>query len=236
MFGFNRHLFENDRILLNNITNAYQLAVDHDDYRLQKWTSSLSLIQFINEQPIMPESLISFYKSIPEFNQLDIRDRVSLIKFNLIEIVPLHGILMDKFQEHPLIGFHVSQWVNEDFHNRMSRTRVYFNRFIEHPLVLKVALIVLIFSMNLSASYSIDSRDNYTNSIHIREIQDFYVTILWRYLNCLFGEREAIRLFGIIVAQILHYQTLTNIMEGYVRQQPDCNTFHQLESSLFRLT
>jgi hypothetical protein len=59
----------------------------------------------------MHESLISFYKSIPQFNQLDIKDRVLLIKLNLVKIIHLHCLLIQKFQEHPLIGYYMSQWV-----------------------------------------------------------------------------------------------------------------------------
>jgi hypothetical protein len=184
----------------------------------------------------MHESLISFYKSIPQFNQLDIKDRVLLIKLNFVKIINLHSILIQKFQVNPLIGFCMTKWINADYYQRMSRTRRYCDRFIEHPLVLKLALIVFIFSINLSTSYEIDPFDDYTNKIDIRRIQDFYTTVLWRYLNILYEEREAIRSMEIIIRQILHYQTLMDILEEHLRQQPDYNRCNPLESCLFRLT
>ncbi|CAF4383996.1 unnamed protein product, partial [Rotaria sordida] len=52
----------------------------------------------------MHESLIYFYKSIPEFKQLDVHDQVLLIKSNLIKIIHLHYILQEKFQENPYIS------------------------------------------------------------------------------------------------------------------------------------
>jgi hypothetical protein len=182
------------------------------------------------------ESLISFYKSVPQFNKLDIKDRVLLIKLNFNKIIHLHCIVINKFQEHPLIGYYMSQWVNADFHQRILRTYRCFDRFIQHPLVLKLALIVFIFSTNLSTPYDIDPLDDYTNKIDIRRIQDFYITVLWRYLNILYEEREAIRSMEIIMTQILHYQILMGILEEHLRQQPDSGTCSPLESCLFRLT
>ncbi|CAF4851434.1 unnamed protein product, partial [Rotaria sp. Silwood1] len=237
LFGFNRNLSNKDQILLNNITNAYQLGVNYvDDFYLNKNILSLSLIEFFNEESIMHQSLIYFYKSIPEFKQLHIDDQVLLIKCNLIKIIHLHYILIEKFQENPFIGIYMSKWINEDFHCQMSRTRRYFDRFIEHPLILKLALVVLLFSINLSTPLGNNQFDDYINKVDIYKIQEFYTIILWRYLNYLFGEREAIHSIEIIITQILRFQKLMNIMEEIVRTRTDYNTFNQLMQSLFRLT
>jgi hypothetical protein len=207
-----------------------------NSFHSKQWTPPPSLIQFVDEESIIHESLIKFYKSIPEFNQLDIQDRVLLIKFNLLRIVHLHCILVEQFDEHPLIGFYMSKWISPDFHQRMSGTYRHFERFREHPLILKLALIILIFSMNLSPRCDMDLFDDYTNKINIRIIQDLYTTILWRYLNILYGEKEAIRSMEIIVTQILHYQILMEIMEEYIKREISHSPCNPLESSLLRLT
>ena len=92
--------------MLNNITNAYQLAADKaDGFRITRYRESTSLIQFINKESEMHQSLIHFFKCIPAFKQLDIEDQVSLIKSNLINIVHLHDILVQNFEENPMIRF-----------------------------------------------------------------------------------------------------------------------------------
>lgn len=184
----------------------------------------------------MHKSLVSFYQHIPDFTQLYIDDRVLLIKCNLINIVPLHYILVQNFYESPMYGVHMSKWVNKDFHNQMSRTRRYFYRFIEHPLILKLILIVFIFSLNISLPCNVNELNDYTDKIRINKIQEFYTSILWRYLNIIYNEYEAIRSMEIIVTQILHYQRLMNIMANVLRRETTNNTVHQLISSLFRLT
>ncbi|CAF3049811.1 unnamed protein product [Rotaria sp. Silwood2] len=237
IFGFNHNLSNEDQILLNNITNAYQIGANHIDICcLNKYTSSPSLIEFFNEESIIHQSLIYFYKYIPEFKQLHMDDQVLLIKCNLITIIHLHYILIEKFQERPFIGLYMSKWINEDFHYEMSRTRRYFNRFIEHPLIIKLALIVLLFSINLSPPRGTNQFNVYINKIDIYRIHEFYTIVLWRYLIYLFGEREAIKSIEIIITQILRFQNLINIMEETVRKTTDYNTFNQLMFSLFQLT
>jgi hypothetical protein len=224
---------------LSNITNAYQSAADQaKDLHEKQYTSSMTLIDFINEESKNHESLINFYKSIPQFNQLELKDRILLIKLNFVKIIHLHCILMQKFHENPTIGACMSDWISADFHNQMSQTRGYFDRFIEHPLIIKLALIVFIFSMNLSTPCGTESDDDYyyTDKINICEVQDFYAAVLWRYLNSVYDEKGAIRSLEIIMAQILRYQTLMVIMEEYVKQEISHNPIVQLESSLFRLT
>ena len=195
-----------------------------------------SLIQFLNGETDKHQLLIRFYNSIPEFNQLDLTDRVALIKFNLVKIVHLHCILIYKFQENPFIGSYMSQWIDADFHQRMSRAHKYFDRFMEHPLILKLILIIFIFNMNLLEPFDANPFKDYSNKANIRGIQEFYATLLWRYLNHLYGEREAIRSMEIITTQILHYQALMNIMEDVLRRQVDVHMFNELESSLFHLS
>jgi predicted transcriptional regulator len=229
-FGFNRNLSDEDHILLNNITNTHQSVVDQI---VKKNTPPPTLFEFLNQESPVHESLIKFYKYIPQFKELNIDDQVYLIKYNLIKIVHLHGILIEKFQENPLMGVYMSKWIGEEFHHQMSRTRRYFDRFVEHPLVLQLALIVLIFSINLSTICDTAQSEFCVNDKEICKIQNFYTTLLWRYLNTIYEEKDAIRSMAIITTQILRYQTLMNEMEEIIRRET--HPVNQLESSLFRL-
>ncbi|CAF3388682.1 unnamed protein product [Rotaria sp. Silwood2] len=235
-FGVNHILHDDNRTLLNNINNAYQLVVDKSDYSyINKYTSSTTLSQFMKDESIMHESLIYFFKSIPEFQQLDVHDQVVLIKSNFINIIHLHHIIIRNFQDRSDIGNPMSKWVNEDFHYQMSRTHRYFYRFMNYPLLLKLTLIVFIFSINLSASWDMDQFSEYKNRRILFEFQNFYTNILWRYLNYLFDEKEAIKSMEIIVMQILRYQLLMVTMKNSVGQSPDRFQFHSLMQSIFGL-
>jgi hypothetical protein len=184
----------------------------------------------------MHQSLISFYKLIPGFNELDIEDRVLLIKFNMHKLVHLHRILIDKFHVNSLVSKHISGWVSEDFHNQMVRTRRCFDRFIEHPLIIKLTLLVFIFTINLSNRSDSRHLAEYKNPKKLYELQNYYTTILWRYLNHVFEEKEAIHALEIIVMQILRYQKLMITLETHVRHEPHKNILHALMQSILRLT
>jgi len=117
-------------MILNNITNSYQLIFDQINcFRINQCTSSVSLIEFMNGEIKMHESLIYFYRRIPDFIQLHIEDQILLIKCNLVNIIYLHYILVENFQESPRIGLYMSKWINADFHQRMSRI-IFFLLFI----------------------------------------------------------------------------------------------------------
>ncbi len=108
---------------------------------------------------------------------------------------------------------------------------------MKYPLVLQIALVVFIFSINLSTPRGSSQFMNYTNKRKLYDNQNFYVSVLWRYLNYLFGENEAIRSIQIIIFQILRYQTLMNTMDELLRK----NNMHQnildpLMQSVFGLT
>ena len=237
LFAFHRNLSDEDRIILNNITNAYQSIDEQADHlRRREWTPMSSIVEFLQRENPTHRSLIDFYKLIPEFNQLDVQDRVLLIKSNMIKLVHLHCILLLNFEEYPHVGEHMTKWIGRDFHLGMIRTRAYSQRFLAHPLIIKLTLVLFIFSMNLSISYHTDPIAGYSNKSTIREIQDFYTGILWRYLNSLYDEREAIRSMDIIVTQILHFQMLMNEMRNAICRQTQHNAINELEISLFRLT
>ena len=236
-FSFHRNFSDDDRMILNNITNAYQCIDEQaESLRRREWKPLSSLVQFLNRENETHRSLINFYKLIPDFNRLDIEDRVLLIKSNVVKMVPLHCALIYRFHEHPKIGQYMSKWIGVDFHQRMSQVFQRCVRFIEHPLVLKLTLIIFIFSMHLSAPYGSDLSFDYSNRNTIREIQEFYATLLWRYLEHIYDENEAIQSMSMIIVQVLNFQTLVNGMEEVVCQEPDCHTFNELELSLLRLT
>ncbi|CAF4985289.1 unnamed protein product [Rotaria sp. Silwood1] len=235
--GFNSILYDEDRTLINNINNVYQLAINKNDYSyINKYTSLTSFLQFINDESIMHESLVNFFKFIPEFKQIDINDKILLIKSNFINIIHLHRMIIYNFQECSNLNQCISKWIGKDFHYQMIRTRQYSNRFMNYPILLKLALAVFIFNVNLSASWDRNQFYEYQNQKILFEYQNYYINILWHYLNYLFDEKEAIKAMEIIVMQILRFQSLMVTLENFVRQCPVYEQFHSLMQSILGLT
>jgi hypothetical protein len=239
MFGIHRNLSDYDKILLNNIQNAYRFGADRADFsHISRYkSSSSSLTQFLNNESVNYQSLIYFYKHILEFKQFDTDDQILLIKCNMVNLIHLHHIIIQNFHEPPQMGTNMSKWISEDFHQQMSGTRKKFDCFMKYPLVLQIALVVFIFSINLSTPRGSSQFMNYTNKRKLYDNQNFYVSVLWRYLNYLFGENEAIRSIQTIVFQILRYQTLMNTMDELLRENNmHQDILHPLMQSVFGLT
>jgi hypothetical protein len=152
------------------------------------------------------------------------------------KLVHLHRILIHKFQDNSLLNKHISGWVSEDFHNQMVRTRRCFDRFIEHPLIIKLTLLVFIFTINLSNRSDSRHLAEYKNPKKLYELQNYYTTVLWRYLNHVFEEKEAIHALEIIVMQISRYQELMITIETQVRHEPHKNILHALMQSILGLS
>ena len=130
----------------------------------------------------------------------------------------------------------MSKWIDEDFHRQMSRTRRYFYRFVNYPLVLKLTLVIFIFCTSLSTRRGSRQSEEYKNKRQLIEYQNYYTAFLWRYLNYLFDEKEAIQSMDIIVMQILRYQTLMVKMGSHVRQAPYQLKLDSLMRSIYGLS
>jgi hypothetical protein len=222
--------------------SAYQYGANEADFshirRLESSSSSSSssLTKFMNEESVNHQSLIYFYKHIPEFKQFDIDDQVLLIKCNMIDVIHLHHIILQNFEEPPQMGTHMSKWISEDFHLQMSGTRHKFDRFMKYPLILKIALIVFVFSINLSTPCGSSRWMTYKNIKQLNQTQNFYTSLLWRYLNYLFDEKEAVRSMQVIVTQILRYQILMITMGEIIQKSGQEDMFTPLMQSIFGLT
>ncbi len=238
MFGIHRNLSDNDKNILNNIINAYKHGADRVNYtHIYNYTVDSKLSQFLNNESVNHQSLIYFYKQVLEFKEFEIPDQILLIKCNMIDLIHLHHIVTQNFHEPPQMAECMTSWISNDFHQQMSRARSRFDCFMKYPLILQISLIVFVFSINLSTPRGSSQFMDYTNKRKLFEKQNFYLDILWRYLNYLFGEIDAIRSMQIIVMQILRYQTLMNTMDEALRKtNGHLDIFNPLMQSIFGLT
>ena len=212
-----KQLADDIRTFINNINNAYITGARIADWsHVDRYEPTVQLSQFVNDEHVMHVSLISFYKSIPHFRQLDIDDQVLLIKNNLVNIVHLHHIIVQNFEDVTKIGEHMSQWIGKDFHHQMADTRRRFYRFSKYPLLLELTLSVFIFSFNLSLPRPSTNSNGYKQRRQIIDCQNIFTTFLWNYITYLFDEEEAVKTMEIIVTQVLRYQNLMIVLEEHL--------------------
>ncbi|CAF3576244.1 unnamed protein product [Rotaria socialis] len=235
--AIHRNLTDENRTILNNIVNAYKFGADQADFsHMSRYTSTATFTQFLNDETAMYESLIYYFKQIPEFKQHGLGDKISLIKYNVLDLIHLHHIIVQDFHVPSQIGPHMSRWMGPNFHEQMLEARKKYDCFMKYPLILKISLIVFIFSINLSTPHDSSQFMDYTNKEQIYECQSFYALLLWRYLNYLFDEREAIRAMQFIVMLLLRFQTLMTAIDENIRKNNLQSDFNPLMRSVLRLT
>lgn len=228
-----------DWTLINNISYAYDswaLENDHTNHIKNYSLINSSLTDFLNDEHQVYRNLIEFFKQIPHFKKIHIEDQILLIKCNITNLVHIHHVLKDHFEENPSIGLYMSKWVNSNFHHQMSSTRKKLNYFIQHPIVLKISLIVLIFIINLSRLPYEQLSFEFIDKNLLLENQNYFLTLLWKYLNIIYNEKDAIKAIQCIVFQYLRYQLLMNEMETIIINKYHSDQFHPLTKSVLRLT
>lgn len=216
--------------------NAYKIGADQADCsHMNRYTSTATFTQFLNDETIMYESLIMFFKHIPEFKQHGLTDQIALIKFNALDLIHLHHILVQDFHMPLQIGPHMSRWISANFNEQILEARYKYNRFMKYPILLKIVLVVFVFTIYLTGSCSSNHFMDRKNKTQVVDSQNFYAELLWRYLNYLFDEYEAIRAMQFIVTQILRFQLLMNIVDEVIQEGPHSSEFNPLMKSILRL-
>ena len=141
-----------DRLaLINNIAHSYdQRALQWYIEPIQSYSRERSgLVQFVNHEERTHQSLIEFFKCIPEFRGISVNDQILFTKCNLGQSVHIHYILKYHFVEDTYIGSLMNFWLGTSFYSRIARTRRAYDCFQEHPIILKVSLVVMLFTINL---------------------------------------------------------------------------------------
>jgi len=205
------------------------------------WNPSIhesTLLQRINGRSVSALRLVSFFKQIPEFKELNAEDRFTLVKYNLIGLVVLNSSLSynmeaDAIMEtdsdapwNPAISMKVH---GDEIHRRVKKVFDSFVRIARYDQrIIQLALIVLIltkgFSTNGSASEPI-----LDDTLGVYRAQKYYTELLWKYLQTVHGNNKAIHIFKELVVHFISWQTL---QEYLCRDLPNVLTATEMNELL----
>jgi hypothetical protein len=235
---FTSNLTAEHRTLINNINHSYdQCAIECGIEHIKYYSLERSgLVHFVNDEQQMFRSLINFYRQIPEFRQVSVDDQILLIKCNMTHSSHIHYLLKSQFVENTHVGYLMSCWIGASFYSQIARTRRFYDYFVEHPIILKLSLVVMIFTINLSRLPDRDLSCDFTDRSSLFRSQEMYVTLLWNYLHVLFDEGRAFQSMSLVIFQYLRYQQLINEMDLFIGEHFHREQFHPLMKSILRLT
>jgi len=171
--------------------------------------------------------LISFFKQIPEFNELNAHDKLTLVKYNLMPLGILNCTLAYDAKTKSFVEddsdapWNPSPWIRIHSEEIYMRVKKIFESFVQiaqyDQRIIQLALIILIltkgFSTNDGASEPI-----LNDGIAVYRAQNYYTELLWKYLETIHGYGKAAQIFNELVAHFISWQTLQRDLQRTLKE------------------
>jgi len=183
---------------------------------------TLTLEKFLNASAKMYMSLIYYFKLIPEFNNLSVESKLSLIKSNLNQICRIHSTLIMKIVTPDLdkdspVFLHIFP---KELYFEIRSTSTALIPFVHDPLLIKLFLTVLMLSTHMNIQYEKNqieiNNENFTRNIF--NVQNIYIELLWRYIRSRYSNyRQSVLLLTSFITRTLYSQLVQEKMNKFVR-------------------
>jgi len=227
------YVTEADWLKILSVENAYTEAVKLNQTTgisqypcIQPIESTLDLFRV----PIFISSmrLITYFKQIPEFQQLDEDEQVYLVKLNTLTTAFLHSIFIydrkkavyhEQDTTDPL--FLETDWINtinKEFHDEMKQIQ---NNLIEitqiDDKIIKIFYLIILFSNHFNLKYS----NLYYNPLSIFKAQNIYNELLYKYCLHHYGLHKSSKLFLRYISNIMKLQKLITELKSTIHDYID---------------
>lgn len=176
-----------------------------------------TLLDHINARSVCALRLVSFFKQIPEFNELNIHDRVTLIKYNLMPLAILNCTLsydvktemcQEAKSDAPWNSSILLTVHGDDIYQRVKKIFESFARIAQYDQrIIQLALIILILTKGFSANSNM-SEPILNDGLAVFSAQNYYTELLWKYLETMHGAGKAVYIFHELVAHFVSWQML----------------------------
>jgi hypothetical protein len=166
--------------------------------------------------------LLCFFKQIPEFNNLNIQDKLTLVKYNLMPLVILSCTLSYKTESNDIIEtdsdapWNASIMVSVHGNEIFMQVKKVFDSLVRiaqyDQRIIHLALIILF--LTKGATSDSEAEPILIDSMTVYRGQSYYTELLWKYLETIHGNGKSIHIFNELVAHFISWQTL----QGYLHR------------------
>lgn len=175
-----------------------------------------TFLQQINRHSVPLLRLLTFFKQIPEFDALNVDDKVTLIKFNLFPLLCINYTLSYKTETNTIAETESDlPWETSAFEtvygsDGFQDIRKIFDQFLNiakyDQKIIQLALITFILTKGLSVTSSEEPILN--DCMAVFRAQNYFAELLWKYLETIHGENLAIQIYSKLVSHFITLQTL----------------------------
>ncbi|CAF1176481.1 unnamed protein product, partial [Didymodactylos carnosus] len=234
------NLTQDDWRHLNNIIISHEQNVKPIVFNRHS-IKTTTVNDFVNNKTVWVQQLSSYFKHIPEFQQLNANDQILLFKYNFFTLVPINIVLIKRILAPvlpPCNADHTSFMISihgEELYRKMRENIHMISLFQHDPVIIKLMLIIVLFSGCLLTTTSQIETNCIQNMSQIYEAQNFYAKLLWNYMEYTFGEFEAISTFTMLVTRCLRIQEVSNETASCLKRQLNLNSITPLMQSVLQL-
>jgi hypothetical protein len=189
------------------------------------WNPSIqtkTFLQFLNSQSVSVMRLLSFFKQIPEFNQLNVDDKLTLIKYNLPTVHGLNSALQYNAETNQIIESDSDTPMNTQYFRVLHGYQIcmkiqkIFSKFLYivkyDRKIIELTIVILILTKGFSIITDHDEQILKDNK-SVYRAQNYYVELLWKYMETTHGYTKAIDLFSQLIIHAISWQTI----QGHIR-------------------
>jgi len=209
---------------------------------------AMTFLQKLNSHSVPLIRLLTFFKQIPEFNQLDVEDRVTLIKFNLLPLLCMNCTLSYQTETDQIVEADSdvpwdSSVIQEVYgYDGYVQLRKIFESFVHiakyDRKIIQLALITLILTKGVSTGI-VEFEPILNDGMAVYRAQNYYTELLWKYMETVHGSKKAVSIWGQLVTHLITWQTLQKELRDNVEKNllsTDINELLPLMKTLFHFS
>ncbi|CAF0858954.1 unnamed protein product [Rotaria sordida] len=215
------------------------------------WNPSVyatTLLQYINSHSVPAMHLLTFFKQIPEFNQLNVNDKLILTKYNLLSLFIINSALLYKidtkqFREIDIdVPWNLSILRTIHGNENCLQMKKIFRSFVHIKFydykIIQLSLIVLFLTKGLSTGDGVPE-PILNDNMAVYRAQNYYIELLWKYMEIIHGFKQAFRIYNKIIRRFLIWQKLEKNLRHDIEQnlsKTDENELLPLMKSLLHIS
>lgn len=210
-------------------------------------THAMTFLQKLNSHSVPLIRLLTFFKQIPEFNQLNVDDKVTLIKFNLLPLLCINCTLSYKIETDQIVETESdvpwdSSIIQEVYgYDGYLQMRKIFESFVNiaqyDQRIIQLVLITLILTKGFSTGDG-EMEPILNNGLAVYRAQNYYTELLWKYIETVHGPEKAISICSQLITHFITWQKLHKKLRDNVERNllsADMNGLLPLMKSLFHI-
>ena len=186
---------------------------------------TMTFLQQLNSHSVPLIRSPTLFKQIPEFNSLNVDDKVTLIKFNLLPLLCINCTLsyktetetfMESDSDIPWDITSLQTVYGLDGYQELKKVFDQFLRIARYDQkIIQLALITFILTKGFAVTQTEEPMLN--DCMAVNRAQNYYTELLWKYMETIHGPEIAIQMFSKLIVHFMSWQKslikLRDIME-----------------------